>query len=349
MSDDAVNDNYRPSGKRRRGAKKAGKLCKAENLWDSDLVNGAAFCPRTCEPSTTYSAAVGGWVDGDIPLDDEGRLAYRLYLAPVATDGLQRQEGCILIYFHANAELLTDIEDEVAAFHACGVEALFCPEYRGYAWSTGSPALSCLCPDAELAFRALPDVLVRSGAEHLAGAPVVVHGRSLGASCAVHLASKAIGSQICGLIVESGCMSMTELPMVTRLGAFMPHLLLRLRLDPEPLQTMQKLRDVSLPTLLIHGSRDEIVPVQQAVAAHDLCASNAKRLTLLSRAHHNDVRTVAETEYFDELRLLISVALGETPREALNEPRCTSSEISVVAAISRALLCIPGMNRCLRL
>lgn len=347
-------DLYRPSGKRRWGARRAVRRRQSgaeyHNFWDSDLVSSVAFHPRTCPPSTNHSVLDGGWMDGDIPLEDEGRLAYRLYLAPLPrTDETQLRSGCILIYFHANAELLTDMEEEFAAFHACGVGAILCPEYRGYAWSSGSPKLSRLCPDAEVVLRAVPEILVHSGAEGLAGAPVIVHGRSLGAACAVHLASLSNTNELCGVIVESGCLAIAELPMVANMGCLMPQLREILRSEPDPLQTMKKACELSLPVLFIHGSRDDIVPVDQAVTAHEQCKSIAKRLVLLSRARHNDLRTTADTEYFAEIRLFCSVVLGLAPREALNEPRGLPSESGVLSVAYRTLRCIPGMQRCLRL
>jgi pimeloyl-ACP methyl ester carboxylesterase len=61
-------------------------------------------------------------------------------------------------------------------------------DYRGYGFSTGTPTVGTLLPDCERFAAALPDLL-RS--KQLAGSPLVVYGRSLGAACAIHIVSLA--------------------------------------------------------------------------------------------------------------------------------------------------------------
>merc|ERR1711879_1048403 len=101
-------------------------------------------------------------------------------------------------------------------------------------------------------------------------------------------------------------MAISDLPMVAQMGSMMPQLLALLQHEPDPLQTTQKVRDISLPVLFIHGDRDEIVPVSQVVTAHEECNSGAKRLVCVARAHHNDLRVLAESEYFNEIGLLLA-------------------------------------------
>lgn len=360
-------DRYRPSGKKRwspgggrggRGGRPGGG--SGGSFWDTELVSGIAFHPRKCRPQTRFEEGAGGWIDGDIALEDGNKLAYRLYVAPPrdVPQPLPAEEGeepveqspqCVVVYFHANAELLSDIEEEVAAFYHCGVAAILCPEYRGFSWSSGSPKLSQLCPDAEAALEALPGLLGEAGAGHLRAAPVVVHGRSLGATCAIHLAAcEATAPRLGGLVVESGCMSLLDLPMVQHMAAMMPQILVLAQSEPPPLHTMEKVRSVAIPALFVHGSRDEIVPVQQASAAHHTCQAEFRRLVLFSRAGHNNLRQVCEREYFQEFELLVDVARGAKPREALLAPRQEAGGGGFLGALSRTLTCIPGVERCIR-
>jgi pimeloyl-ACP methyl ester carboxylesterase len=61
-------------------------------------------------------------------------------------------------------------------------------DYRGYGFSTGAPTVGTLLPDCEAVATALPGLLQ---SKNLAGRPLVVYGRSLGAACAIHIVSLA--------------------------------------------------------------------------------------------------------------------------------------------------------------
>lgn len=111
----------------------------SRSLWDSELVAGVAFRPQRCQASKR-----GPWIDSTYMADV--KLAYRLY-----KDTRQDSSGkALLIYFHANAELCTDLETDVHQFFDCGFGAVLCPEFRGYAWSEGTPSLRSLYPDSEV-------------------------------------------------------------------------------------------------------------------------------------------------------------------------------------------------------
>mmetsp|Transcript_72459 Transcript_72459/g.223928 ORF Transcript_72459/g.223928 Transcript_72459/m.223928 type:complete len:334 (+) Transcript_72459:81-1082(+) len=311
------------------------------SLWDSDLVANVAFRPRKCQPSKRSGSSGSSWIDSDVAAQDGTRIAYRLYTSPrVQPAG----KPAVLIYFHANAELCTELEDEVSQLFDCGFQAVLCPEFRGYAWSGGKPRLGSLCSDAEAVFDAAESILGDAGLP--AGTPpgIVLHGRSLGSACAVHLAARR-GTRASALLVESGVMSLLELPMVRQLGAMMPEMLQLLRAQPCPLSTLAEMREVKLPTLVIHGDRDEISPVDQAVAAHRACGSSVKRLVRYPRCHHNDVRALVSRDYYKELRTLCQIASDAEPPDVLMQVE--QPESGFFGFFSGALKCFPGMRRCL--
>eukprot|EP00440_Ansanella_granifera_P027678 gb/GFBE01030070.1/.p1 GENE.gb/GFBE01030070.1/~~gb/GFBE01030070.1/.p1 ORF type:complete len:334 (+),score=56.17 gb/GFBE01030070.1/:1-1002(+) len=307
------------------------------SLWDSDLVAGVAFHARKCSPSSRD----GHWIDSDVAAEDGTKLAYRLYTAPDIRSEASTQKA-VVVYFHANAELCTDVEGDVAHFFNCGFSAVLCPEFRGYAWSGGKPSLRTLYADSESVMKALPDILSSVGlkAEETL---VVLHGRSLGTVCAVHLAAKQ-AFRADALIVESGVMSLLKLPMVMQLGMMMPQILQALSAEPCPLRTLEEMGQVQIPTLVIHGDQDEISPVDQAVAAHSACASAAKKLVRYSRAGHNDLRYAAQKEYYREIK-----GLCESLRSGSKEVFRTQEESNdgFLSMLGGALRCFPGMRRCL--
>ncbi|CAE7819506.1 abhd13, partial [Symbiodinium necroappetens] len=79
---------------------------RANNLWESELVAGVAFRPQKCRPSQNSRHH-----DSTFVAEDGTRIAYRLYRSADA-EAKQAQEGRLLVscYFHANAELCTDLE-----------------------------------------------------------------------------------------------------------------------------------------------------------------------------------------------------------------------------------------------
>ena len=72
--------------------------------------------------------------------------------------------------------------------------------------------LSTLLTDAEAVIPALPGVL-----QEFATCPLILFGRSIGSTCAVHLATK-YEDMFKGLVLESGLTKITELPMVQQLS-----------------------------------------------------------------------------------------------------------------------------------
>ncbi|CAE7715843.1 abhd13 [Symbiodinium sp. CCMP2592] len=182
------------------------------NLWESELVAGVAFRPQKCRPSQSR------FHDSTFAAEDGTRIAYRLYRRADAEEG----RLLALCYFHANAELCTDLEGEVKNFFDCGFALILCPEFRGYAWSDGKPSLKHLYSDCEAFMQALPSILEVAGVQ--ADVQLILHGRSLGSACAIHLASLQ-DERVGGLVVESGVMDLLALPMVLQIGMMMPQVL----------------------------------------------------------------------------------------------------------------------------
>jgi len=176
---------------------------------------------------------------------------------------------------------------------------------------------------------------------------LVVHGRSLGSTCAVHLAARGGNYELApsALVVESGFMSLLDLPMVQKIGCTMPQLMTALLQEPCPLDTLQDMSEVTLPTLLLHGDRDEMCPIDQAIGAHKACASSVKKLVRFPRCHHNDLRVGRPQEYFAELRMICQVAAGLLEADALLEDE--EEEPGFLGIVTGALRCFPGMRRCL--
>ena len=115
-------------------------------------------------------------------------------------------------------------------------------------------------------------------------------GRSLGAHPALELAANG-GSRFRGLILESGAGSIRE--MLGRLGLLDTEVGGQLAANHEA-----KIRSIVMPALLIHGERDQLVPLRTAEELHKLLEATSRHLVVIAGAGHNDILWVGRTQYF---------------------------------------------------
>ena len=58
------------------------------------------------------------------------------------------------------------------------------------------------------------------------------------------------------------------------------------------------------PTLIIHGTRDVIIPIRDAEDLYRAAPGTDKRLLRVEDAGHNDIMAVGHQEYFDAVTRL---------------------------------------------
>lgn len=290
-----------------------------DGIWDNPMILNIAFHPRAETPQF-LGATTGPIRDGTFDVRGGDKVSYRLYVPAEASAA-----KAVVYFFHGNAEICTAMDDVAEMLHGVGA-ALLSIDYRGYAWGTGKPSLLKLCSDAEDCFAASHQVLEAAG---LGAARRVVHGRSIGATCAVHLASVE-PDKVHGLIVDSGLMSIKQLPMVQMMGPMLfqqnPGMWQQL---PEPFDTLGKLQRVVCPTLVMHGDQDEIVPIAQAVQCNQQVAAKQKKLQPWVSAGHNNVGMLYESQWRTCIKELLEQAAGYSnpfPVGALVEAHSLSAE-----------------------
>ena len=270
-----------------------------ENIWENPMVTSIAFHPSKIEP-THLDATSGPIRDGTFSMADENKISFRFYVPPKEAD-----VKIVVYFFHGNAEVCTAMDDIAEMLHSHGA-ALLSIDYRGYSWGTGQPSLKKLCSDADQCFKASESLLADAGFQK---AKRVMFGRSIGATCAVHLAAKQ-SRKVHGLIVDSGLMSIKQLPTVQMLGPMVfqnqPQMFQML---PEPFNTLGKLAAISCPVLVMHGDKDEIVPYSQAVQCHEGLKNSQKKLQCWAGASHNDVWMLYAEPWRQEVKALLDQAL----------------------------------------
>jgi fermentation-respiration switch protein FrsA (DUF1100 family) len=148
-----------------------------------------------------------------------------------------------VVHFHNNRETAEHGAEMARALRARGVGVLLV-EYRGYGTSNGSPSEEGLYRDAEAALAMLAGR--GTGPDR-----VVLWGTSLGTGVAAEMARRGRGSR---LVLVSPYTSIPDL--VTGTVPFVP----ARALLADRFETLAKAREIHVPTLVIHGDADEIVP-----------------------------------------------------------------------------------------
>lgn len=177
--------------------------------------------------------------------------------------------------------------------------AVLLMDYRGFGGNPGRPSEAGLLADARGARRYLA---VRPGVDPRR---VVLLGESLGAAVAVGSAAEAAPA---ALVLRS---PFASLAAVARFHyPFLP-VGLALR-DRYP--SVDWLRGVVAPLLVIAGERDSIVPVTQSRALFAGSLARTKRFVLVPRADHNDSALTDGDELLDAVAGFLQEALGSSSR-----------------------------------
>lgn len=194
-----------------------------------------------------------------------------------------------ILFFHGNGEVVSDYDD-IAPFYNRIETNLFVADYRGYGSSGGNPTFTSMIGDSRSIFNSFLEI---RRSELYTGC-VWVMGRSLGSACAIDLAASYPG-EIEGLIVESGFGS------AVRLLEYLGFTELPLTIDSASTNAA-KMSSIIMPTLIIHGEVDMLIPVAEASSLYESAAAGRKRLGIIKGAGHNDIMLVDVNKYFSIIR-----------------------------------------------
>jgi len=250
---------------------------------DQPAVSRVMFYPRRSWPGISL---VSNAHDGRVEVEPGISVGCSLYLA--------EPQSPLVLYFHGNGEIARDY-DSIAPFYTNLGVSLLVADYRGYGWSDAFPTASSLVHDAPLVFQALGQMLAEAGSK--VPQRVFVMGRSLGSAAAIEVARRH-REAIAGLIIESGFARTSRL--LARLGV----LLGDLDETQDVFANLAKIGQINLPTLVIHGQADVLIPALEGVALYEGSAApdDAKRLVIIPGAGHNDLLAVGADTYFEALR-----------------------------------------------
>jgi len=247
---------------------------------DQSPLLGFLFYPRR-----DFTPAPRNSFDLFIAVDEEISVHCRFYAEDKGSPWI--------LFFHGNGEVVSDY-DEFAPFYHKIRANLAVADYRGYGASGGSPTFNNLVKDCHRLLPAAKEVLAQKGFQE----NLWIMGRSLGSISALELAYN-YPEKIRGLIIESGFASVTRL--IKHLG--LPARGIDLELIEQELLSM--IRKISVPTLIIHGEFDNLVPLLEAQDLLAQLGTTEKRLVIIPEADHNSVMFSDIDQYFGAIHNFI--------------------------------------------
>jgi len=171
--------------------------------------------------------------------------------------------------------------------------SVFLFDYRGYGRSQGRPSEEGLYQDALGAHEYLTRIRM------IRPERIVLFGRSLGGAVAGELAAQKPAA---GLILESTFPSI-EAVAKFHYGGLPVHWLLG-----ADFKLIDRLPQLSLPKLIIHGDQDDIIPLELGRQVFD-AAKPPKSFYLIEGADHNNTYQVGGATYFGRWAEFIHTAI----------------------------------------
>lgn len=147
---------------------------------------------------------------------------------------------------------------------------VFLLEYRGFSGNKGYPTENGLYEDGRTALRFLNQHGVTSQ-------KIVLYGESLGTGVATQL---AVENQVCALILQSPFTSLDDLAHY-----HYPWLFIK---PWDKYNSLEKIKSIHAPLLVLHGVLDQIVPYSEGVALFN-AANEPKKMTSFEQHDHNNL------------------------------------------------------------
>jgi alpha-beta hydrolase superfamily lysophospholipase len=238
---------------------------------------------------------------------------------PVAADGetqnvhgwwwpAEKRNAPAILYLHGSRWNLTGQLFRIEQLRAFGFSVLAI-DYRGFGKSDGDlPSEQTVYEDALVAWQHLaqlqPDPAKR-----------LIYGHSLGGAIAIDLAAKLSAASkqpgqspastaAHGLIVESSFTTLADIAKSLTTSWLPVELLLSQKFD-----SVEKIAQVNMPVLIVHGTDDRYVPSRFSEVLFD-AAPEKKRLLLVPGGTHNNSMRVGASVYKQAFKDLF----GWTPR-----------------------------------
>jgi uncharacterized protein len=197
-------------------------------------------------------------------------------------------QGRLVLAFHGNAGNVAMRVPELRRISEAGVDVLGVG-YRGYGESTGSASEQGVYLDGEAALRYATTVLGYDESR------IVVWGRSLGSAVAL---ATAADRKVAGVVLVTPLStgSAVAAAQASSLGGW---------LVGDCFDNLSRARRIRCPVLVIHGTDDEVIPIEHARELHE-AFDTPKRFVEIPRGRHNDLERVDPTAFWGAVESFVA-------------------------------------------
>jgi uncharacterized protein len=196
-----------------------------------------------------------------------------------------------VLYLHGNSGNISSNRNisVIHSLHRAGF-AVLAIDYRGYGRSAMAlPSESALYADAQAAWERMLTLAPHAKKR-------LIYGHSLGGAVAIDLALTA--TNLDALVVEGTYTSFAEVVQTTRYGWLPLSLILTQKYASD-----EKIKNIRVPKLFIHGSLDEIIPVEMGKRLYAI-SLEPKSLLIVPDGRHRDTAVKAGGEWIKAMRRL---------------------------------------------
>lgn len=192
----------------------------------------------------------------------------------------------VILYSHGNAEDLGQRLNYLDLMsQLCGSDIL-AYDYCGYGFSTGRPSEENCYESIEAAYEYL--------LQHFPPNRIILFGRSIGTGPTVELGVRH--PEIRGMVLQSPMESCGRVVF----GSAASWLGYRMDL----FRNYEKMEQIQCPVLVMHGTEDDIVPVENGYAIHEACQKTVDPLWLEGYGHNdlpNEMCLRRVREFMDQM------------------------------------------------
>ncbi len=221
-------------------------------------------------PGVQFGASAGAVLSDGAGIEKSwielDRVKVETWFLPPVLEAGDNKPGPAIIFAHGNGEVIDQWPWEFEGFARMGIGVLLV-EYPGYGRSTGIPSQHSVTETLVAAYDRLaarPDV---------DPSRIILMGRSLG------------GGAICSLAAKRPSAAIILMSTFTSIRSFASRYLVPEFLVRDPFDNLAVVGSYSGPILIIHGTRDEVIPYSHAL----MLGQAAKQGKLISvDAGHND-------------------------------------------------------------
>lgn len=253
------------------------------------LLIGFVFCLSSCKPLIHKLAFYPDTSDFPVHLPDaveevyietEDGIHLHTYFLKNASDDF-------LIYFHGNAGNISHRIPTLQTLNKLGLNVLGI-SYRGYGKSEGQPSEKGIYLDGRAAYNHVTKTL------KVKPENVIVFGRSLGSAVAVDLSQN---KRLKGVILITPLSDAYDHAKAHGFGIFAC-------IGKGVFDNKTKIKAVESPKLIIHGTKDEIIPFYLGKKLFDL-AQGKKQFVEIINGSHNDLEFVDPNAFWGAIKSFV--------------------------------------------